>query len=140
MDKASIILADDHFPVRKALRRVIQEDPNFCVIYEAGDGMELLKLLEKTTPDIVILDISMPGLSGLETSVIIKKLYPEVKIVILTMHREKEYFLQAFKNGVDGYAIKDEADDIKVAIKSVLNGKRYATPRFSSLLTNQKLL
>ena len=125
MKKASIILADKNVTFRKALRRIIQKDPTLSVINEVGDGVELLKLLEETRPDAVILDISMPKLSGLHTALIIKQFYPEVKVVILTLHREKEYFLKANAIGVEGYVIKHEADNINLAIKNVLNGKKY---------------
>ncbi len=128
MIKASIIVADDHVLFRYWLRRTIQEDPTLYVVSEAGDGVELLRLLEEATPDAVILDISMPKLSGLETALIIKRLYPDVKVVILTMHQEKEYFNKAFEIGVEGYVIKREIDNLNFAIKTVLEGKKYLTP------------
>ena len=128
MKKASIILADDNVTFRKFLRQIIQKDPNLSVINEVGDGVELLNVLEETRPDAVILDISMPKLSGLDTALIIKQFYPEVKVVILTLHREKEYFLKAIAIGVEGYVIKQEADNINLAIKNVLNGKKYLWP------------
>jgi DNA-binding NarL/FixJ family response regulator len=129
---ASIILAEDHVMVRQGLRHIIQEDPTVQVIHEAGDGLELLALLEKSTPDMVILDISMPRLGGLETAQIIKKQYPNIKIIILTMHRQKNFFQKARELGVNGFVLKDEADtDLVYAIKTVLNGKTY----FSPLLT-----
>jgi DNA-binding NarL/FixJ family response regulator len=130
MIKASIIIVDNHALFRKALRRIIREEPSLYVAYEAGDGLELLRLLEETTPDAVILDISMPRLSGLEAAAIIKQLYPGVKIVMLTMHLEKEYFYKAIEIGVEGYLIKQEIDDLNFAIKTVLEGKTYITPLF----------
>jgi DNA-binding NarL/FixJ family response regulator len=131
MAKASIILVDDHVLIRKALRQIIQEDPTLYVVDEAGDGEEVLRLLEETTPDAVIMDISMPRLSGLETAVIIKQLYPKIKVVILTMHQEKEYFCRAIEIGVEGYVIKKEIDNLNIAIKTVLEGKTYITPHFA---------
>jgi DNA-binding NarL/FixJ family response regulator len=130
MIKASIIVADDHVLFRRWLRRIIQEDPTLYVVNEAGDGVELLRLLEETTPNAVILDISMPKLSGLETAVIVKQLYPDVKVVILTMYKEKEYFCRANEIGVEGYVIKQEIDNLNFAIKTVLEGKKYITPFF----------
>jgi DNA-binding NarL/FixJ family response regulator len=130
---ASIILADDHVLVRQGLRRIIQEDPSMQVIHEAGDGVELLALLEGSTPDIVILDISMPRLQGLEAAQIIKEQYPTIKIMILTMHREKNYFQKAMEIGVNGYVLKEEADTaLNIAIRTVLENKTY----FSPLMTN----
>ena len=128
---ASIILTDDHVLVRQGLKRIIQEDPAMQVIHEAGDGLELLELLKESSPDIVILDISMPRLGGLEAAQIIKTQYPTMKIVILTMHREKNFFHKALGIGVDGYILKDEADgSLHSAIKAVLMDKTY----FSQLL------
>ena len=131
MLKASIILADDHALIRQVLRRIIQKDPALYVVNEAGDGLELLRLLEEETPDAVILDISMPRLSGFETAVIIKRLYPEVKIVILTMHPEKEYVCKAMEIGVEGYVIKQEISNLNFAIKTVLQGNTYIAPFLS---------
>ena len=126
---ASIILADDHVLVRQGLRRIIQEDPAMQVIHEAGDGMELLALLEASTPDIVILDISMPRLQGLEAAQIIKERYPDIKIMILTMHREKNYLQKAMEIGVAGYVLKDEADtDLNLALKALVEDKTYFSP------------
>ena len=116
MVKASIIFADDNILLRKFLRMSIQEDPHFSIAKEAGDGLELLGQLKETTPDIIILDISMPSLSGLDAAKIIKELYPQVKIVILTMHEKKSYFRRACEIGVDGYVLKDEIEKIHYTI------------------------
>jgi DNA-binding NarL/FixJ family response regulator len=126
---ASIILAEDHVLVRQGLRRIIQEDPAIREIREAGDGLELLELLQENTPDIVILDISMPRLGGLEAAQIIKAQYPMIKILILTMHKGAEVFQKAFEIGVNGYLLKDDADtDLCFAIKAILEDKTYFSP------------
>ncbi len=126
---ATIILAEDHVLVRQGLRRIIQEDPAMQVTHEAGDGLELLELLKTSTPDIVILDISMPRLGGLEAARIIRRRYPQIKIMILTMHREKAFFQMALEIGVLGYVLKDEAEiDLNTAIRAVLEGKTYVSP------------
>jgi len=126
---AAIILAEDHVLVRQGLRRIIEEDPDLKVIHEAGNGVELLELLAKSTPDMVILDISMPLLKGLEAAQIIKQQYPGVKILILTMHREKHYFSKAQKIGVNGYLLKEDADtDLNSAIYTILRGNTYTSP------------
>ena len=126
---ASIILAEDHVLVRQGLRRIIQEDPAMRVIHEAGDGVELLAILKDTTPDVVILDISMPRLQGLEAARIIRAQYPAIKIMILTMHRERNFYLKAMEIGVHGYVLKDEADTaLNSAIKAVLEDKMYVSP------------
>jgi DNA-binding NarL/FixJ family response regulator len=126
---ASIILAEDHVLVRQGLRRIIQEDPAVRVTHEAGDGQEVLEFLKDSVPDVVILDISMPHLGGLEAARIIKAQYPTIKIVILTMHREKSFLQKAIEIGVDGYVLKDEADSVLInTIKAVLEGKTYFSP------------
>lgn len=129
---ASIILAEDHVLVRQGLRRIIQEDPAIQKIQEAGDGVELLELLKRNTPDVVILDISMPRLGGLEAAQIIKREYPNIKIMILTMHKAKNVFQKAMEIGVDGFVLKEDADtDLSSAIKAVLEGKTYLSPLFA---------
>jgi DNA-binding NarL/FixJ family response regulator len=129
---ASIILAEDHVLARQGLRRIIQEDPAVQVTHEAGDGLEVLEILKEGLPDVVILDISMPHLGGLEAAQIIKTQYPTIKIVILTMHRERNFFQKAMGIGVDGYILKDEADSVLTsAIKAVLEGKTYFSPLVS---------
>jgi two-component system, NarL family, response regulator NreC len=126
---ASIILAEDHALVRQGIRRIIQEDPAMQVTHEAGDGLELLELLSRSTPDLVILDISMPRLQGLDVARIIRGKYPDMKIMILTMHRERSYCQKAVEIGVDGYVLKDEADsDLNSAIQAVLENKTYFSP------------
>jgi|UniRef100_A0A7C3V6D9 DNA-binding NarL/FixJ family response regulator len=128
MEMKSIILADDHILVRQGIKRIIQENPAMHVL-EAGDGLELLDLLKNSTPDLVILDISMPHLGGLEAAQIIKTQYPQIKIMILTMHREKNFFRKALKIGVDGYVLKEDADiALNSAIKAILHNKTYFSP------------
>jgi DNA-binding NarL/FixJ family response regulator len=129
MSRYRIILADDHVLIRAGLKRVIEENPRLGVIGEAGDGLELLELLEHTTPDMVILDISMPRLRGLEAIKIIKGLYPGVKILILTMHKSKDYLYQAMNNGADGYLLKEDANDaLQFAIETLRRGKNFISP------------
>ena len=126
---ASVILAEDHVLVRQGLRRIIQEDPDVQVTHEAGDGLELLELLKNSTPDVVILDISMPRLTGLEAAQIIKKQYPAIKIMILTMHKERNFFQKAKEIGVNGYVLKDEADTVLIsAIQTILENRTYYSP------------
>ncbi len=129
---ASVILAEDHALVRQGLRRIIQEDPVVQVTHEAGDGLEVLEFLKDSQPDVILLDISMPQLGGLEAAQIIRTQYPAIKIVILTMHRERNFFLKALAIGVDGYILKDEADSVLMsAIHAVLKGRTYYSPLVS---------
>jgi DNA-binding NarL/FixJ family response regulator len=129
MSKYRIILADDHALVREGIKRIIQEDPKLTVVDETSDGLELLRLLDETTPDMIILDISMPGLGGIEAIRIIKELYPQIKVLVLTMHKNKEYLYVAMDNGADGYLVKDDANDVlHSAIKTIRRGKTFISP------------
>jgi DNA-binding NarL/FixJ family response regulator len=124
-----IILAEDHVLVRQGLKRLIQEDPELQVVDEAGDGVELLKILEETTPDMVIVDINMPRLRGLEATKFIKELYPDIKVLILTMNKSKELLYQAMNYGADGYLLKEDATDIlHSAIRDIRLGKTFISP------------
>jgi two-component system, NarL family, response regulator NreC len=124
-----IMLADDHVLVRQGVKRIIHEDPELQVVDEAGDGLELLELLEQSTPDMVIIDINMPRLRGLEATKLIKELYPEIKILFLTMNKSKELLYQAMKNGADGYVLKEDSNDVlHHAIERVRNGQTFISP------------
>ena len=120
METFRIVIVDDHTLVRQGLKRIIGEMADLEVIGEAGDGLELLKLLEKITPHMILLDISMPNLRGNEAIREIKALHPEVKILILTMHKEKEYLYQAISAGANGYFLKEDADtELSTAIETI---------------------
>ena len=129
MTPYNIVLADDHILVRQGIKKIILEDADMRVVGEARDGIELLELLEKITPDLVILDISMPRLRGLAAAAKIKQLYPGVKILILSMHRCREYLDQAMAAGVNGYLLKEDADlALFAAIEMVRQGQTYVSP------------
>jgi len=126
MPPVKIILADDHSLVRQGIKLILQENPDFLIIDEAEDGVELLRELEDKTPDLVILDISMPRLPGLKATEFIKRHYPGVRVLILTLHREQNYLRQAMEVGADGYLLKEDMDsDLHTAIQSVLGGKKF---------------
>ena len=132
MSPYSIILADDHVLVRQGLRRILEGMPELEVVGEANDGLELLALLDSLVPDIVILDIFMPNLRGIEAIYEIKKIRPEVNILILTMHKDKEYLYLALSAGAKGYLLKEDADkELFSAIEKVRQGKTYISPHFS---------
>ena len=135
-----IILADDHFMFRNGIKRIIEDAKGLLVIGEAGDGLCLLELLKKTKPDMVILDISMPGLRGLEAIHEIKTIYPDVKVLVLTMHRNKEYLLQALSAKADGYILKEDTDaQLVAAIESIRGGKIFLSPLMSDDLSQNLL-
>lgn len=125
----TIILADDHAVIRQAVKRIIERSSDLKVVGEAGDGYEVLDLLKKYIPDLVVLDISMPRCGGLEASREIKRLYPGLKVIILTIHCDKEYMLCAMGLGVDGYLLKETApDELIEAIFTIKEGKTYFSP------------
>ena len=109
MKSVRVILADDHTMVRKGLRVLLDDADHVNVVAEAQDGHELLDLVDKLRPDVVIMDISMPRLNGLEATRRVKAKYPEMKVVILTMHLDKEYILQSLRAGAHGYLVKQSA-------------------------------
>ena len=134
-----VILADDHVLCRQGIKELLVFDRNIEVIGEASNGEECLKYLEKNLPDILILDINMPKLSGIDVlKEIRKKKYP-IKVLILTYHNEIEYLLKVFDIGIEGYLIKDtDVSEFRKAIEYIKNGKTYIQPSLIPLL-NSKL-
>jgi len=133
----SILLADDHTMFRRGVRRIIQSISDTEVVGEASDGFELLELLKKTSPHLVIMDISMPNLRGLEATREIKIINPAVKVLILTMHKDKEYLYHAFSAGAEGYLLKEDADsELISAIDTLRRGGTYISPLLSTQLAD----
>jgi DNA-binding NarL/FixJ family response regulator len=121
-----IVLADDHALFREGIKRIIEGIPGVQVMGEVGDGLALRELLKKSVPDLIILDISMPKLQGLEAAQQIKTLYPQVKILALTMHKSKEHLHSAISAGADGYLLKENAyADLILAIEVIQEGNTY---------------
>lgn len=132
-----IVLAEDHVLVREGIKKIIEAFPGLQVVGEVGDGPELMKLLKKLEVDMVILDISMPSLPGIEATREIKQEYPTVKVLILTMHRKKEYLHNAMDAGVDGYLLKEDAPkELLNAIEKIRQGMLYVSPLLASDLAN----
>ena len=127
-----IVLADDHVLLRQGLRRILEGAGDLEVIGEASDGLELLALLRLLKPHMVILDISMPKLRGLEAIHEIKMIHPDINVLILTMHKDKEYLYLALSAGAKGYLLKEDADrELFSAIEKIREGKTYLSPYFS---------
>ncbi len=138
MSSYRIVLADDHVLLRQGLKRIVNEMTGIEVIGEAGDGLELLGLLKKLTPHMVILDISMPNLRGLEAISEIKKTHPDIKTLLLTMHKDIEYLHMAFSAGANGYLLKEDADEeLYSAIEKIRLGKMYMSPILSEDLASE---
>ena len=137
MSPYRIALADDHVLVRQGFKRILEGVGDLEVIGEANDGIELLNLLNQVTPDMVILDIFMPNLRGIEAIHEIKKIHPDVKVLILTMHKDKEYLYLSLSAGAKGYLLKEDADkELFSAIEKVRQGKTYISPYFSEEVVN----
>jgi DNA-binding NarL/FixJ family response regulator len=126
MKTFGIILADDHIMFRNLMKQNIEAIPDFAVVGEVGTGFELLQLLKTCRPELIILDISMPELQGIEAAKEIKKNYPEIKILILTMHKSKDHLSSAMAAGVEGYLLKENAyEDLIKAIRDLQQGRHY---------------
>ncbi len=137
MDPYTIILADDHAMLREGIRKIIERIEGARISGEANDGLELLELLKKSTPNLVILDISMPNLRGLEAIREIRKTYPKVKILVLTMHKKKEFLRQALRDGADGFLLKEDAgSELIRAVQTVRQGGKYLSPLLTNVLTS----
>jgi DNA-binding NarL/FixJ family response regulator len=142
VESFGIIIADDHSLFRQGLIRILQERADLQVIGEARDGLELLDLLRRSgkSPDIILLDISMPRLRGIEAIQEIKLFLPKVKVLILTMHQDKEYLAQAMAAGADGYLLKDEAvEGLFQAIETIRQNGFFVSPFFKDDLVDEWL-
>ncbi|MGD9032145.1 MAG: response regulator transcription factor [Desulfobacteraceae bacterium] len=123
-----VVLADDHLLFREGMKRLIEEMPGMEVVGEAGDGLELLTLAKELKPDMAIIDISMPNLRGIETTREIKMINPLTKVLILTMHKSKDYLYHSISAGADGYLLKEDSDmELFSAIDKIRNGEIYVT-------------
>tara|TARA_B100000315_G_scaffold47101_1_gene41894 strand:- start:20674 stop:21339 length:666 start_codon:yes stop_codon:yes gene_type:complete len=137
--KTRIFIIDDHSVVREGLKRIINENPGMEVNQEAADGDEALKKIKKNNSDLIILDISMPGKNGLEVLTDIKKIKPNLPVLILTMHSEEQYAQRMFNAGAKGYLRKDYAPDkIIEAIDVILKGKKYVNKSQYEIIKRSK--
>jgi DNA-binding NarL/FixJ family response regulator len=124
--KIKIVLVDDHKLLRDGLRNIIEQKPNMHIIGEASDGREAIKICLKLQPDVVVMDVAMPGLNGIEAAKQIHKTQPEIKIIGLSMHSGKQFIQGMFKAGAFGYLLKDgDSDELITAISTVFENKRY---------------
>ncbi len=131
-NKLSIVLADDHTILREGLRALLASDSSFEIVGEARDGREAVRCVEKLGPDLILMDLSMPRMSGMDAIREIKKRYPETKIIALTVHKTEEYLLTTLQAGADGFVLKDAThDELILAIENVMGGKSYLSPGVS---------
>ncbi len=132
MSAIRILLADDHTLVRAGIRALLNEFPDVEVVAEASDGREALALVAQHLPDIVLMDISMPGISGLEAARQIRRDFPGVRVIILSMHSNEEHVLQALQAGATGYMLKASAtQELQLAVHAAMAGELYLSPRVS---------
>src|SRR5665647_700494 len=132
-----ILLADDHVMFRRGIKSLIQGMDNVEVVGEAGDGLELLRLLQDIHPDLVIMDISMPNLRGLEATREIKNLDSGIKVLILSMHKDREYLYHALTAGAEGYLLKEDADgELILAIQTLRQGGTFISPLLSAQMAD----
>ncbi|MFP3869662.1 MAG: response regulator [Syntrophobacteria bacterium] len=127
-----IIIAEDHTILREGLRALLSSKPNLEVVGEAEDGLEAIRTTVQLLPDLVIMDLSLPKMNGMEAAKEIKRSHPQIKVLALTVHKAEEYIFAGLQAGIDGYILKDATSgELLTAIKSVLAGKRYICPGVS---------
>lgn len=137
MSAIRVLVADDHTIIRSGLRLLLERQPGFEVVGEAADGRQAVQLAESAHPDVVMLDIAMPNLNGIEAARQIAEKLPKTKVIILSMHSDEGYVLKALKAGAHGYLLKDSAEsDIINAIRAVSQGKAYFSPEISKMLVD----
>jgi len=140
MNPIRVLIADDHTLVRAGMRALLEQVPDVEVVAEAGDGREALHLMATLQPDVVLMDITMPGLNGLEATVRVAKVCPEVRVIILSMHAAEEYVVQALHAGARGYLLKNAATaELALAVKAVVRGETYLSPPISKVVIAQYL-
>lgn len=132
MNKITILLADDHRVVREGFRALLEAEPDFEVVAETGDGLEAVRLVEQQKPQILVVDLMMPSLNGLEVVRQVAQRGSRTRIVVLSMHANEAYVLEALKNGAAAYVLKDaSAAELVRAVREVLVGRRYLSPPLS---------
>ena len=125
----TIVLAEDHHLVRQGLKLLLAAEKDFHLVGEAGDGLEAVQLVEKLRPRVLVLDLMIPRLHGLEVTRAVRRDHPDTKVIILSMHADEPYVVEALRNGASGYVLKDATGaDLVRAIKDVCAGRRYLSP------------
>jgi DNA-binding NarL/FixJ family response regulator len=132
MNATRVLIAEDHALVRAGFRALLSSCPGVQVVAETGDGRQALRLAQEMQPDVILMDISMPGLNGLEATARVVSEHPKIRVIILSMHADEEYVLQALRAGASGYLLKDsDAAELKLAIGAVVRGETYLSPQVS---------
>jgi two-component system response regulator NreC len=130
-----ILLADDHIVMRDGLRALLERQPDMAVVAEAADGRECVQLAEEQSPDVVVMDIAMPNMNGIEATRRITSSHPRCAVVILSMHQDESYILRSLKAGAKGYLLKDSVrSDLLEAIRAVAQGRSFLTRKIGRML------
>jgi len=130
----SIVLADDHPLVRRGMRALLEAEPDFSIVGEASDGLDTVRLVERLKPDVLVLDLMMSGLSGLEALRILRERVAETRVVVLSMHSNKAFIAEALKIGATGYVLKGGTeDDLIRAVRDAAAGKRFLSPPVTAI-------
>jgi DNA-binding NarL/FixJ family response regulator len=141
MGMITIVLADDHHIVRQGLLRLLEEEPDFKVVGDTGDGEEAIRLCKQLKPDVLVVDIMMPGINGLEVTRQIAKRLPQTKIVVLSMHANTAYVIEALRGGATGYVLKESSGtDLSTAVREAASNNRYLSPPLSEQALEDYLL
>lgn len=137
----NLLLVDDHSLIRAGVRALVLDIPGYAVIGEASDGSQLLEMVEQLSPDIVLLDISMKETGGLEALQRLKRVRPQSKVLILSMHTDPTLIMQALESGAHGYLLKDTtATELEHALEALRNNERYLSPAIAHTVINQALI
>ena len=137
MRRPRVVLADDHALVRSGLRTLLERDQEFEVVGEAASGVDVLAVIERERPDVVLLDLSMPQLNGIDAAQRLHDTMPEIKVIVVSMHADEAYVLRALKAGVRGYVLKQASEtDVISALRAVQAGHAYFSPEVSKLLAD----
>lgn len=136
-EKQRILIVEDHTLLRAGLRALLLQDPNVEIVGEADNGRDAVHAVGLLAPHLVLMDLSMPGMNGIEAIMDIKRRYPETRVLVLTVHKTDEYIHESLRAGADGYILKDAThDELRIAVRSVLSGKTYLSPDISSKVIN----
>ncbi|MBB6004850.1 response regulator transcription factor [Arcicella rosea] len=140
MNPITVLLADDHDVVRKGMKMLLEDEEGVKVIGEASDGLDAIEKVKALSPNVVILDLTMPKMTGIEAAKIISEEYPDVRILIFSMHNNREYIINSVENGASGYLLKDTGkEELMRAINVVSEGRKYFPPEISEVIIDELL-
>jgi DNA-binding NarL/FixJ family response regulator len=135
--KQRILIVEDHTLLRAGLRALLTQDPDIEIVGESDNGRDAIHAVGTLMPNLVLMDLTMPGMNGIGAITDIKRRYPDTRVLVLTIHKTEEYIHESLRAGADGYILKDAThDELRVAIRSVLNGKTYLSPDISGKVIN----